>query len=363
MKVSVIIPVYNERETFLELLSAVKKAPVSGMEKEIIIVDDCSVDGTSGLLKNLSDDNVKVFFHKFNQGKGAALKTGFMAATGDVIIIQDADLEYDPNEYEKLLQPILTSQAEIVYGSRFLEKGSGKTAYSVHKIANRFLTAFSNFFSGLKLTDMETCYKVFRSNIIKALDIEEKRFGFEPEITAKIAGLVRSGKAGIKEVGISYKARSYDQGKKIGLKDGVRAVWCIVKYNDSRTAFFFRYGISGICAAISQYLSMVLLVGYMGFGTLFLQNMANVISIFVSFVVAFILHSAVTWRFKFLSFSELRTKSLSFFGLSGISLLLRALIFYLLSLSGMDYRANTIIGILLIILVNFKAYGSFVFRR
>ncbi len=358
MKVSVVIPVYNERRTFLELLSEVKKAPVGGCEKEIVIVDDRSVDGTSDILKGISEDNIKVLFHTCNRGKGAALRTGFGAATGDVIIVQDADLEYDPYEYEKLLEPIIAGRADIVYGSRFLKKGSGRTAYSAHKLANVFLTVLSNIFSGLRLTDMETCYKVFKADMIKDFDIEEERFGFEPEITAKIAGLVRDGKARLEEVGISYKARSYSQGKKIGLKDGIRAVWCIVKYNDSISAVFFRYAISGIFAALSQYASMVLLVEFMGFKSLFLQNAANIISILASFAVAFTLHSVVTWRFKFRSSADLRTKFAGFFGISSVSLIFRSAVFYVLSLFGTDYRINTLIGIALIVLINFNFYGS-----
>jgi glycosyltransferase involved in cell wall biosynthesis len=363
LKLSVIIPVFNEKNTFAELLSAVKSAPVSGLDKEIVIVDDCSFDGTSDLLKSLSGDNIKVLFHKINQGKGAALKTGILAATGDIILIQDADLEYDPKEYPRLIKPIIESRADIVYGSRFLEKGSGKTAYTVHKAANKFLTALSNHFSGLKLTDMETCYKAFRARIITAIDIEEKRFGFEPEITAKIAGLVRSGAATIKEVPVSYRARSYKEGKKIGLKDGARAIWCIIKYNDSRLAVFCRYSISGFFAAIAQFTSMIMLVEVFGFGTLFLQNAANLISILVSFIIAFIFHSVFTWRYRFVSSLEMRAKFAGFFGLSGLSLVLRGSVFYLLSLLGIDYLINTLLVILLAVFINFQAYGAMIFKK
>ena len=226
MKLSVIIPCYNERNTIRALVDAVRAAPYE--PKEIIIVDDCSKDGTREILKQeiekLSD---KIYYHDINQGKGAALRTGIQAATGDIVIIQDADLEYDPNDYSRLLEPILDDRADVVYGSRFMGGNAHRVLSFWHRVGNGFLTLISNIFTNLNLTDMETCYKVFRREIIQGIAIEEDRFGFEPEITSKIAKT----KCRIYEVGISYYGRTYQEGKKIGWKDGVRALFCIIKYN------------------------------------------------------------------------------------------------------------------------------------
>ena len=223
---SVIIPCYNEIETIRTLVDAVKAAPVPN--KEIILVDDCSTDGTTDLLKNTIESLVaKVCYHTVNQGKGAALRTGIAAATGDYVIIQDADLEYDPAEYPLLLAPLLSGKASAVFGSRFSSGDAHRVVYFWHYIGNRFLTTFSNMFTNINLTDMETCYKVFKREVIQSISIRENRFGFEPEITAKIAKM----KIPIYEVGISYYGRTYEEGKKIGWKDGFRAIWCIVKYN------------------------------------------------------------------------------------------------------------------------------------
>jgi glycosyltransferase involved in cell wall biosynthesis len=227
MKVSIVIPCYNEVGTIEQILAAVLASPVS--DKEIIIVDDCSTDGTRGVLKERIEGRgvARVLYHEHNQGKGAALRTGFAAATGDVVLVQDADLEYDPQEYPKLIQPIADGQADVVFGSRFLGGRPHRVLYYWHSVGNKVLTTLSNMFTNLNLTDMETCYKVFRRPIIQAIAIEENRFGFEPEITAKVAKMdIR-----IYEVGISYSGRTYKEGKKIGWKDGVRAIWCIVKYN------------------------------------------------------------------------------------------------------------------------------------
>ena len=193
------------------------------------MVDDCSTDGTSDRLKELAAeaDNIRVLFHDVNKGKGAALRTGFQAATGDVVIIQDADLEYDPSEYPKLLKPIVDGKADVVFGSRFAGGQSHRVLYFWHSLGNTFLTIMSNMFTDLNLTDMETCYKVFKREIIQSIDIKENRFGFEPEITSKVSRM----KCRIFEVGISYSGRTYEEGKKIGWKDGVRAIWCILKYN------------------------------------------------------------------------------------------------------------------------------------
>jgi len=227
MKLSIVIPVYNEQATIESLIQAVLAAPTP-IEKELVVVDDCSTDGTRAKLESIKDTyNLNLTCHEKNQGKGAALRTGFAHATGDLIIIQDADLEYDPNEYTKLITPILQGKADVVFGSRFAGGEVHRVLYFWHSMGNKFLTLMSNMFTNLNLTDMEVCYKVFRSEIIKNIKIEENRFGFEPEITAKIAKL----KCRIYEVGISYSGRTYEEGKKINWRDGVRAIWCILKYN------------------------------------------------------------------------------------------------------------------------------------
>ncbi len=225
MKLSVVIPVFNEAETLLEILNRVQ---AESTEKEIIIVDDYSTDGTRAVLKKLeSNAGVRVLYHERNKGKGAALRTGFAAASGEIVIIQDADLEYDPAEYVRLLKPIVDGKADVVYGSRFMGADSHRVLYFWHYVGNRFLTLLSNCFTNLNLSDMETCYKAFRRDILHKIEIEESRFGFEPEITAKVA----RAKCRVYEVGISYSGRTYEEGKKIGWKDGVRALWCILKYN------------------------------------------------------------------------------------------------------------------------------------
>jgi glycosyltransferase involved in cell wall biosynthesis len=229
MLLSVIIPVYNEMQTLKDLVEKVLLVDLSSLDisLEILVIDDCSQDGTMDVARKMVEEGkIRLIRHEKNQGKGAALHTGFQTAQGDIVLIQDADLEYDPAEYPKLLKPIADGRADVVYGSRFMGGEPHRVLYFWHYVGNRFLTLLSNMMTNLNLTDMETCYKVFRSEVIRSISLKEKRFGFEPEVTAKIARLG----CRIYEVGISYTGRTYVEGKKINWKDGVRALWCIIKY-------------------------------------------------------------------------------------------------------------------------------------
>ena len=230
MKISVIIPCYNEENTIQQIIELVRNA-LNEWEFEIILVDDASTDATSQIIKDLflNEDTIVVITHELNLGKGAALRSGFNVCSGDVVIIQDADWEYNPSEYGKLLKPIQDGKADVVYGSRFKSGDAGRVLYYWHRVGNLFLTLLSNMFTNLNLTEMETCYKVFKKEILENISIEEDRFGFEPEITAKIAKL--RPRIRIFEVGISYYGRTYEEGKKITWKDGIKAIYAIIKYN------------------------------------------------------------------------------------------------------------------------------------
>ena len=229
MLLSIVMPVYNEKQTLFEIIRRVLDAPVT-LEREIILVDDCSTDGTPELYPHLEQKfpnaNIRLVRHTSNQGKGAALRTGFAEARGDVLIVQDSDLEYDPQEYPKLLRPILDGRADVVYGSRFAGGEEHRVLYFWHYLGNKFLTLLSNMFTNLNLTDMETCYKVMKSDVVRNMRLRSNRFGIEPELTAKIA----RGRWRVYEVGISYSGRSYEEGKKITWRDGAKAIFCIVRY-------------------------------------------------------------------------------------------------------------------------------------
>jgi glycosyltransferase involved in cell wall biosynthesis len=225
----VVIPCYNERTTVEKVVDQVL---ASQWTAEVIVVDDGSTDGTRDVLGGLADARLRVFLQPYNQGKGAALRRGFAEATAPYVIVQDADLEYDPREFGTLVQPLLGDDADVVYGSRFISSHPHRVLYYWHSVGNRFLTTLSNMFTNLNLTDMETCYKAFRREVIQAIELEEDRFGFEPEVTAKVAA---NPEWRVYEVGISYRGRTYAEGKKIGWRDGVRAVWCILKYSGVAT--------------------------------------------------------------------------------------------------------------------------------
>lgn len=236
MLLSIVLPVYNERDSIEKVIDSIESVKLDhlGVQKEIIVVDDNSINGTYNILRLLEKSNrVSLLHHSVNAGKGGALRTGIEAARGEIILFQDADFEYDPREYPKLLKPLLDNEADVVYGSRFI---SGRATFTISKksyLANRFLTYLSNIFTGLRLTDMETGFKVFKASVIKNLDLKEERFGIEPEITVKIARQIKKKQIRLKEVSISYNARTTSMGKKIGWKDGLRAIFCIIKYKIS----------------------------------------------------------------------------------------------------------------------------------
>jgi len=224
--VSVVIPVYNEVGTIATVLERVRTAPTAGLKRDVVVVDDGSTDGTADVLRNVHQDGISCLFHARNRGKGAALRTGFAQATGDLVLVQDADLEYDPEDYPRLLRPLVDGKADVVFSSRFLGSEAHRVLYFWHAVGNRIITLLSNMFSNLNLTDIESGYKAFRREVLERVELEEDGFGFEPEIVAKVAALG----CRVYEVGVSYAGRTYQEGKKIEWTDGLRAIWCIVKY-------------------------------------------------------------------------------------------------------------------------------------
>ena len=365
------MPVYNEEATLRDIVSVVESvqltAPFTGIE--LIMVDDCSRDGTHAILRDYEERHT-VIYHEQNGGKGKALQTGFRAATGDVVVVQDADLEYDPHEYGKLLQPIIDGKADVVYGSRFAGGESHRILYFWHSMGNKALTWLSNMMSDLNLTDMETCYKVFRRPILDRITIYENRFGIEPEVTAKVAELAREEGLRIYEVGISYHGRTYDEGKKIGLKDAFRALYCILKYNTTGLAKFTRYALMGVLVALSQLATITGLVEYAGLAGVRGENLANVLSIEVSILVGFFLHSRLTWQVRQREQARggwtLRRRIGALAGFHGVTFLSAAVrvgLFYAFSLTEMAYRLNAVLGILVAVVLNFFGYDRLVFRR
>lgn len=364
MKISIVIPVYNEVSSFSRLLEQVLNAPMPpNCEIECVIVNDASTDGTAELLEQVQDARVRIYHHGVNRGKGAALRTAYHYCSGEVIIIQDADLEYDPREYRKLLQPILDGKADVVYGSRFMGGQPHRVVYFWHSVGNKMLTLLSNMYTDLNLTDMETCYKVFKKEILEHIELEEDRFGIEPEFTAKVAALAKRSGLAIYEVGISYYGRTYEEGKKIGWKDAFRAAWCIWKYNVSTLAKLTKYIAHGSLVAASQFLSIFLMIEYWGFVQPEQQQLANIISIEISIIVGFFLHGYITWFHHLTSLADRLKEFLKFHLVTGISFAVRIWLFAYLLNHGVGYQLNVFIGILVAIVINYLGYDRFVFNK
>ncbi|MBN2037345.1 MAG: bifunctional glycosyltransferase family 2/GtrA family protein [Chitinispirillaceae bacterium] len=362
MKISIVIPVYNEEKTVMAVVEKVKKAPLysKDAEREIIIVDDCSQDGTADVLLRAADPSLHIVRHDRNRGKGAALRTAFAYCTGDIVIIQDADTEYNPDEYPVLLAPIIDGNADVVYGSRFIGGQRHRVLYFWHSMGNLLLTTLSNAFTDLNLTDMETCYKVMKREVAQRITIEEDRFGFEPEITAKIASLAREENLRIFEVGISYYGRTYHEGKKIGMKDGFRALWCVLKYNDSPLANFVKYTLDGILVAGIQF---GMLCGIAELGAIregLGVNLAHAASIEVSIIAGFLIHYFMTWRVALTRGGAIMRHFLSFHLFNLLPFGVRVVVFFVL-LGSMSYFPAALLSAGIALLFNFWGYNYLLF--
>jgi len=347
-KLSIVIPVYNEEATLATLLNMVETTPLPhGIIREIVIIDDCSKDKTRDVLKAYeSNPTYKISYHSINQGKGAALRTGFKEATGDIILVQDADLEYAPSEYPQLLMPILENKADVVYGSRFLGGAPHRVLYFWHRLANGMITLMSNMFSDLNFTDVETCYKVFRKSVIDQFSIEENRFGFDPEITAKIGHLSRTQGLRIYEIGISYFGRTYEEGKKIGLKDAFRAFWCILLYNTTTFAILKKYTLSS--------LFILSLIGISLLTTTLPTALTYASSTLLSLVLGYIIHPYFTFRSILKPTRNLR----NFIQKSLPGLLIGSGIFWGLSLLGISLWTGFWIALTVDMFIDYFCYQS-----
>ena len=365
MKLSIVIPIYNEETTLEVVLEAVQNAelPKQFKSRELILVDDCSKDGTRKILKQLKYKNIKTLLHKKNMGKGKSVSDGLKMVTGDVVIIQDADLEYNPSDYMHLLDPIAEGKADIVIGSRYVQAQCRRVEKFWHTLGNKLFTIFSNMMSDIRLTDSYTCYKAFTKEVAKNLKITENRFGIEAEIVAQMAEMKRNQGKSIFEVRIDYNPRTYDEGKNIKLRDLFRGVWCVVKYNTSPFAVFCKYMFNGIVVALSQFAVIIALVEVLSVSSPSGENIAYIISILTSLFVAFLLHSSLSWRYKFNSYKHWFKKLGMFYAVSMTSVVVRQIVFYALSIYGVDYKLNTLIGILIAIMINFAGYDKLVFKK
>lgn len=365
MKLSVIIPVYNEIDTVLDVIRTVQHIPLPDtiLDREIIVVDDGSTDGTRELLSKTRFNGVSLLLNRRNRGKGFSVSNGLKKATGDIVIIQDADLEYHPKDFPLVLAPILSGKADFVNGSRFLLRDDHSPVGRFwHTFGNKMLTLVSNTLADIHLTDTHSCYKAFNQKALNGLIIEEQRFGIEAEVVAKMASKMHAGDISVYEVGISYNRRDYKAGKKIGVKDLFRTLWCNLKYNTSKFAVFVKYLINGTLLAGVQFGFMIALMEGFHVETLLFENSAYAVSMLLSTLVAFYIHSTVTWRTTFSNRKKKLIGLRNFFLVSVLSIALRQLVFYTLSVLGVGYLLNTLIGVVVLVCFNFLGYTKFVFR-